>query len=245
MSLDGAQLYGLLPAIYRTRDAENGGTLQALFCVLAQQGAILEENIQQLYDDQFIETCAPWVIPYIGDLVGCNAIYEISSAASGRRAEVANTIGYRRRKGTLLALEQVAMDVSGLPAAAVEFFQRLITTESMHHVRPNHAATVDLRRGLQLERMDSAFDTLNRTVDVRRIVPRDTRGLRLRPDPARHQSARRRPLQHSGRGRLPVALEIVRGNQGARVSGRRASLHVQPARPRHAFVQRASAARFV
>ena len=78
MSLDAAQLYALLPAIYRTRDAENGGPLQALFTLLAAQGAILEENIQQLYDDQFIETCAPWVIPYIGDLVGDNTIYEIS-----------------------------------------------------------------------------------------------------------------------------------------------------------------------
>jgi hypothetical protein len=179
MSLDAAQLYALLPAIYRTRDAENGGPLQALFAVLAAQGTILEENIQQLFDDQFIETCAPWVIPYIGDLVGDNTIYKVSGAVSGRRAEVANTIGYRRRKGTLLALEQVAMDVSGLPAAGVEFFKRLITTESMHHVRPRHASTVDLRRVLQLERMESAFDTLNRTVDVRRIAPR----VRAVPDP--------------------------------------------------------------
>jgi len=172
MSLDAAQLYALLPAIYRTRDAENGQPLQALFCVLAAQAAILEENLKQLYDDQFIETCAPWVIPYIGDLAGSNTIYEIDGALSGRRAEVANTIGYRRRKGTLLALEQVALDVSGLPAAAVEFFKRLIATESMHHVRPHHEAWADLRRGLQLERMGSAFDTLNRTVDVRRIAPR-------------------------------------------------------------------------
>jgi hypothetical protein len=172
MSLDATQLYALLPAIYRTRDAENGYPLQALLSVIATQSDILEENIQQLYDDQFIETCAPWVIPYIGDLVGSNTIYEINGAVSGRRAEVANTIGYRRRKGTLLCLEQVAMDVSGLPAAAVEFFKRLITTESMRHVRPHHASTVDLRRGGELERLDSAFDTLNRTIDVRRIAPR-------------------------------------------------------------------------
>lgn len=171
MSLSADQLYALLPAIYRTRDVQNGGPLQALLSVMAAQSAILEENIQQLYDDQFIETCAPWVIPYIGDLVGSNTIYEISGAVSGRRAEVANTIGYRRRKGTLLALEQVSMDVSGLPAAAVEFFKRLITTESMHHVRPHHTATVDVRWGRELERW-GAFDTLNRTVDVRRIVPR-------------------------------------------------------------------------
>lgn len=179
MSQDATQLYNLLPAIYRTRDAENGQPLQALLSVMAAQASILEENIQQLYDDQFIETCAPWVIPYIGDLIGYNTVYEIGGALSGRRAEVANTIGYRRRKGTLLALEQVAMDVSGLPAAAVEFFKRLITTESMRHVRPCHSLTVDLRRGLQLDRTGSAFDTLNLTVDVRRISPR----VRMVSDP--------------------------------------------------------------
>jgi hypothetical protein len=172
MILNADQLYALLPAIYRTRDTANGEPLKALISVLAEQSAILEENIHQLYDDQFIETCAPWVIPYLGDLIGSNPIYEIGAAASGQRAEVANTIGYRRRKCTVLALEQVAMDVSGRQAAAVEFFKRLITTESMRLVRPHHAATADLRRGGGLERIGSAFDTLNRTIDVRRIAPR-------------------------------------------------------------------------
>ena len=172
MSLTADQLYALLPALYRTRDAQNGGPLQALLSVVAAQLGVIQENVRQLYDDEFIETCAPWVIPYIGDLVGSNTIYEISGVSSGLRAEVANTIGYRRRKGTLLALEQVAMDVSGRPAAAVEFFKRLVTTESMRRVRPHHAATVDLRRGGALDRMNSAFDTLNRMVDVRRIAPR-------------------------------------------------------------------------
>jgi hypothetical protein len=172
MSLNADQLYALMPAIYRTRDAENGEPLSALMSVIAEQAAILEENIEQLFDDEFIETCAQWVVPYIGDLVGCNPVYEIGGVATGRRAEVANTIGYRRRKGTLLALEQVAMDVSGLHAAAVECFKRLITTESMHHIRPRHEAWLNLRRGDVLERMGSAFDKLSHTVDVRRIAPR-------------------------------------------------------------------------
>ena len=172
MSLNADQLYALLPAIYRTRDAQNGEPLKALMRVIAEQSSIVEENIQQLYDDEFIETCAQWVIPYIGELIGYSPIYQISGTSNSSRAEVANTIGYRRRKGTVLALEQVAMDVSGRRAKAVEFFKRLITTTSMRHVRPYHAATADLRRGSQLERIDSAFDTLNRTVDVRRIAPR-------------------------------------------------------------------------
>ena len=107
MSLNAEQLFALLPVVYRNRDGDLGGPLQALYAVLAGQLGIVEDNIQQLYDDQFIETCAPWIIPYIGDLIGYNSIYEVAGAAFDSRAEVANTIGYRRRKGTLLALEQV------------------------------------------------------------------------------------------------------------------------------------------
>ena len=169
MSLNADQLYALLPAIYRTRDAENGGPLQALLAVIAGQSAILEENILQLYDDEFIETCAPWVIPYIGDLIGVNPIYEITGQVSGlRRAEVANTIGYRRRKGTLLRLEQVTMDVSGRTTAAVEFFKRLITTESMHHVRPQHFANAEpaSRRRAGVARIRPSTPSTGRSMSV-------------------------------------------------------------------------------
>src|ERR1019366_10069133 len=73
------------------------GPLQSLLMVIQEQLGLVSDDLDQLYDDQFIETCAPWVVPYIGDLVGSNTIYEIAGAASGRRAEAANTIGYRRR----------------------------------------------------------------------------------------------------------------------------------------------------
>ncbi len=204
VSLNAKQMYALLPAVYRARDAANGLPLQALFEVLATQSQLVEENIQQLYDDQFIETCSPWVIPYIGDLIGYNSIYEIATATDSR-AEVANTIGYRRRKGTLIALEQVAMDVSGDAAMAVEEFKRLITTESMRHVRPHHAATVDLRQGVALDRLDSPFDTSNRTIDVRRVAPR-ARTV-TDPDPAPLEIA----LHGPGRSNIPsVAVHLWR-----------------------------------
>ncbi len=172
MSLDAQGLFALLPAVYRTRDAEAGGPLQALFGVIAAQAALVEQNIQQLYDDQFIETCAPWAIPYIGDLVGYNSIYEVASASADTRAEVANTIKYRRHKGTLLALEQISFDVSGRATLALEEFRRLITTESMRHVEPRHTATVSLRDSRALRLLDTTFDVENHTIDVRRIAPR-------------------------------------------------------------------------
>jgi hypothetical protein len=205
VSLVSTRLYELLPAVYRVRDDEAGGPLEALFAVLAAQSDVVERNIEQLYDDQFIETCAPWVIPYIGDLIGYGSIYEVASASADSRAEVANTIGYRRRKGTLLALEQMASDVSGRTAFAVEEFRRLITTESMRHIQPRRHATVDLRDGRALARLHTPFDREHRTIDVRRIAPRFRAAER--PDTAPLDIA----LHGPGRFNLPdVAIHLWR-----------------------------------
>jgi hypothetical protein len=178
MSQAADQLYALLPAVYRTRDTASGGQLRALFEVLAAQSEIVEANLKQLYDDHFIETCAPWVIPYLGDLIGYNSQYEIT-AVTDSRAEVANTIGSRQRKGTKIALQQVAIDVSGRAVVVVEEFRRLITTQSMRHLRPGNVATVAVRDAGPLLRdasangiVDSPFDRANRVIDVRRITPR-------------------------------------------------------------------------
>jgi len=42
----------------------------------------------------------------------------------------------RRRKGTVLVLEQLARDVTGWGAHAVEFFRVLGDTQYMKHIRP-------------------------------------------------------------------------------------------------------------
>src|ERR1051325_5094271 len=111
MSLDAEKLYALLPAVYRLLDSERGEPLKAFLSIIAEQIAVLEENLAQLYDDQFIETCAEWVVPYIGDLVGTRGIVPFPGATFTRRAEVANAIAARRRKGTASMLEQLARDV--------------------------------------------------------------------------------------------------------------------------------------
>ena len=171
MSLKGEQLYALLPAIYRIRDAETGEQLRQLMEVLAEQAAVVEENIDQLYDDLFIETCADWVAPYIGGLIGYRPLHGVTARVASPRAEVANTIGYRRRKGTAAVLEQLARDVTGWPARVVEYFQLVATAQHMNHIRPHHAFTPDLRDWEGLERLGSAFDPFTRTVDVRSIEP--------------------------------------------------------------------------
>jgi hypothetical protein len=181
----GCPIYSLLPAVFRTRDALQGGQLAALFSVLETQYGIVQDSLAQLYDDQFIETCAPWVIPYIGELIGFDPVYTIALNSPDSRAEVANTIGYRRRRGTLLALEQVTHDVSGRTTMVVEEFRRLITTLSLRDVRPHHNATARLRKGRDWDGssvQDGPFTQLNRTIDVRRIAPRVR--IARSPDPA-------------------------------------------------------------
>ena len=92
MSAELERLYELLPAVYRTLDAGQDEALKELFAVIAEQVAVLQEDANQLYDDQFIETCAAWVAPYIGDLIGFRPLHAVPEATLGARAEVANTI---------------------------------------------------------------------------------------------------------------------------------------------------------
>ncbi|HQV13161.1 MAG TPA: hypothetical protein PKW52_17615, partial [Nitrospira sp.] len=169
MNPEADKLYQLLPAIYRIRDAEQGNALRALCEVLAEDIAVLRENLDQLYDDQFIETCADWVAPYIGDVIGYRTLHAVTERTRSARAEVANTIAYRRRKGTATVLEQLARDVTGWNARVVEFFQSLETSQYMNHVRPTNLTTVDLRNWEALERRDTAFNQIAHSVDMRRI----------------------------------------------------------------------------
>lgn len=171
MSFTVDKLYELLPAVYRGRDAEQNERLRGLLGVIAEQIAALENDIDQLYDDQFIETCAEWVTPYIGDLVGYRTIHGIAPEMLSRRREVANTIAYRRRKGTASVLEQLARDVTGWDARVVEFFQLVGWTQWVpNHLRPESRYAPDLRDWEALERLGTPFEKAAHTVDVRRIA---------------------------------------------------------------------------
>lgn len=177
MSFDAQKLLELLPAMYRVRDQEVAadlglarGPLAELLEVIAEQVAVVEEDLEQLHDDAFIETCADWAVPYIGDLIGYRTLHGVAPRVASARAEVAHTMAYRRRKGTALVLEQLARDVTGWNASVAEYFQRIITTQYMNHRRAFLHAAPDLRRWEPLTQVESAFDRIPRTVDVRRIA---------------------------------------------------------------------------
>lgn len=182
MSFDKETLYRLLPAFNRLRDIEladpsqpegkGDGPLKALLALISEQMAVLEENLDQLYDDQFIETCAEWVVPYIGELVSTRGLVVFPDAPFSNRAQVANTIAYRRRKGTAAVLEQLAHDVTGWSSNVVEYFQLLATTQYMNHLRPQNLSMSGLKDWEKMEYVNTSFDKLPRTADVRRIEPK-------------------------------------------------------------------------
>jgi hypothetical protein len=170
MKRTAEDLYNLLPAIYRIRDEEGSGTLRALVSVFAKQASVVESDIAQLYENWFIETCEDWVVPYLGDLIGVRGLHAVSHATFSLRARVADTIGYRRRKGTPAMLEQLAHDSTGWPAHAVEFFELLDTTQNLNHLRPFNVITPDIRRTELLDLLDTPFDRIAHSIDVRRIA---------------------------------------------------------------------------
>jgi hypothetical protein len=163
-------LYSLLPEYIRRQDAERmapGETLaplQALITAAQSQGNLVYEDIKGLGENFFVETCQDWVLPYIADLIDLNLIDDLPA---NNRREVARTIGYRRRKGTVPQLETMARDVTGYDCRVVEFFTRLMWNQSMIHFRFQNPAYVDVRDAGALARIDGAFDRTLRTADVR------------------------------------------------------------------------------
>lgn len=121
------KLWEWLPAIYREMDAQQGnGALRALVETLAAQAAVLKRSQDRLWDDAHVELADDWAIPYLAELVGTRLVSALDPRA--RRVDVAKTIYYRRRKGTLAVLEQLIADMTGWDGKVVEEFRRLART---------------------------------------------------------------------------------------------------------------------
>jgi hypothetical protein len=165
-------LYALLPAIHRLRDGEAGEPLRALLAAIGREYRVVAEDIDQLLDDQFIETCAPWAVPFIGDLIGYQPLAQPPGRRRPRPRGSRQLVALRRAKGTVSAIEAAARAATGWSARAAEPFRTLARTEYMNLPRHTGPATADLRDEAALDEAGGAFDALPRTVDVRRVESR-------------------------------------------------------------------------
>ena len=188
------KLWNLLPAVYRAEDSDQfdaNGPLREIVNRIGAQAAVLRRSIDRMWDDQSIETCDDWLIPYIGALLDVNLVGGLD--ARGQRLDVAKTIYFRRRKGTVAILEEIATDITGWDAKIVEFFRRLGRTRhgldpaiGRASDSPDTAALqlaegligrltgtgiggfADLRNVYGARKAHSAFDEFFHTADVRR-----------------------------------------------------------------------------
>lgn len=191
------RLWSLIPAVYRASDTESldtPGPVWELVARIAAQAAILRRSLDRLWADQYIETCDDALIPYIGDLLATKLVPGLSPR--GQRLDVAHTIHYRRRKGTVAVLEEVATDMTDWEVRVVEFFRRI--SRARHNLDPaigtaptRDSGLVDLRKveGIVGTRTGTplggfadirhpdaalqstgAFDEFSHLVDVRRGV---------------------------------------------------------------------------
>ena len=172
------KIWNLIPAEYRRADfvAENPGVLRAFVEVLASQAAVLRRSGDRLWDDVFIDLCDDWAVPYLGDLVGTRLISALDRR--GRRVDVAKTIYYRRRKGTLRVLEELIGDITGWDGTVTESFRSLARMRhgldpapeplAGRYSRTPPGGWADLRRPFASTLADGPFDEYAHTPDVRR-----------------------------------------------------------------------------
>lgn len=177
------RLWDWVPAAIREDDAlEGGDALRAMLRAFASQAAVMKRSQDRLWDDMFVELADDWAVPYIAQLVATRLVSALNPR--GRRSDVAKTIYYRRRKGTLAVLEQLCNDIAGWDAKLVEEFRRLArnrhgldgaaTAGRVTHTPEGGLANLRSVRGARLA--GDPFDEFHYTPETRR--PADRLGLR-------------------------------------------------------------------
>jgi hypothetical protein len=129
-------LFDRLPEIYKIRDAQQSppDQLRDYLALVEDAFGAIHTNIEALYHDLFIEFCDEWAIPYIGDLLGTSYL---KGETWTLRADVADTIALRRRKGTLGAIELLTFNLTEWGVHCVELLENLVWNQHLNHQRPD------------------------------------------------------------------------------------------------------------
>ena len=72
-----SRIYERLPGHVRAMDARSGEALAALIDIATAELDLVEADIDQLYDNWFVETAEGWALPFIGDLVGARPLLSL------------------------------------------------------------------------------------------------------------------------------------------------------------------------
>ncbi|HTE56325.1 MAG TPA: phage tail protein, partial [Kofleriaceae bacterium] len=136
------RLRELLPGVYRQRDAAIAAPpiqlaerppLTDLVGVLGGGLDALYDAVGALWDDHFVERCDPAALPLLAELFG---VQLLSTDRSAQRALVARIVGWRRRKGTLITLEEILTETSTWDTEVDEGMRSVLASLELAHVAP-------------------------------------------------------------------------------------------------------------
>ena len=166
------RFYQLLPSIYHYQDERHGHPLQAYLSVMEETYVSLEEALDQYYENCFIETCEPWVISYIGRLVGLDLGPGDETGHPGPRSLVADALANRRRKGTHASLEKLLAHSTGWGVCVSEGTNTLAKTHHMATSKPGQGSlSLRANEGAWL---GTSFERSARTIDIRASQARES-----------------------------------------------------------------------
>ncbi|GAA1552999.1 hypothetical protein GCM10009789_03170 [Kribbella sancticallisti] len=167
------RLFEALPAMYRLPDLPPQGRadLLRLLCVLATPLATVRQSVQELHADLFVDTAGDAMIPYLAQMVGTALVFP--DAASNRR-DVRGTVGWRRRKGTPTALEEMGGELTGQAVVLQEGWKRVQLAQDLNLLRLERTA-VDIRPAVVAEQTRGPLDALAHAVDIRAVGARTGR----------------------------------------------------------------------
>ncbi len=125
----GELLLEWLPAVWRERDAE--GDLRQLLGVYGELLDAFHATVGQRLYDSFPDQgddgrhCQGWLLPYFAQLLDVRLV---SPDEAGRRAELADAVALRQRKGTRVSIEAIAEAVGRFEVEIQEGWKRVAIT---------------------------------------------------------------------------------------------------------------------
>jgi len=198
--MSAPRLYDLLPTIYRRRDEaiydlerrqfeadqhQNEDVrpedltvppLKALFAILQPLYDALETDIGALYDDWFVETARPEVLPLLAEPLAIADLAALAEGGADVRAVIANMVGYRQRKGTVGALQDFARDATGWAVRVVDGLRSTAANVRVDGQNATFDGYVDVRHSAS---QNQDIDAQARTAHDVRCAVAGLRSVRL------------------------------------------------------------------